>query len=85
MWVLFCEGKWLTFLELRLNVEAGSLGVCSADIAAFWRSRFLALESFKTELPDSTFRFAKACTGLIAPGALRASTGDKSTDGYGTC
>jgi hypothetical protein len=33
--VLFCEGKWLTFLELRLNVEVGSLGVCSADIAAF--------------------------------------------------
>ena len=81
MWVLFCEGKWVTFSELRLNVEAGSPGVCSADMAAFWRSRFLALESFETELPDSTFRFAKA----VCWGALRASTGDDSTDGYGTC
>jgi hypothetical protein len=57
MWVLFCEGVWLTFSKLRLNVEAGSPEVCSADMSGFWRSRFLALESFRTELPELTFRF----------------------------
>ena len=60
MWVLFCEGVWLTFSELRPNIEAGSPEVCSADMAAFWRSRFLALKSFETELPKLTFRFVEA-------------------------
>jgi hypothetical protein len=36
-------------------------------------------------LLDLTFCFAKACTGIIAPGALRALTGDELTNGYSTC
>jgi hypothetical protein len=59
MLVLSCEGVWLTFSELRLSVEAGSPEVCSADMSGFWRSRFLALESFETELVGLTFCFVE--------------------------
>jgi hypothetical protein len=50
------------FSELCLGVEEGSREVCSADMAAFWRALFLAVElfpAFGTELRASTFRFVE--------------------------